>query len=210
MARRLDGLVAGDLPETLGPLNLNLKRQAFKAGRGGPAGTFGSLSRQWRYRPTEEASRRWSDLTIEVDDPYVGWHEVTDCYKAKGWVLDSRKIVSAKGVDRVVAQLTRPLEGKALVAFSMDDARGEPLRPPSGAGWRAVLGERITQAWWRFRGAPRAAGRGSGGGPVPSYMVQVLVEANRPFTEADEREALALLDQVRETARRRVQSDGGG
>jgi exosortase len=206
LTRRLDGLVAGDLPETVG----ELKREAFRTARIGKAGTFGSASRQWSYRPTGEAGKGLSGLVVEVDDPYVGWHEVTDCYKAKGWVLESRKIVSAKGVDRVVAKLTRPLEGEALVVFSMDDARGEPLGPPSGAGWRAVLGERLTQAWWRFRGAPRGPGQGSSRGPVPSYMVQVLVEADHSFTEADERAALALLDGVRDTVRRRVRPNGGG
>jgi exosortase len=203
---RLAKLEAGDLPDRWGAL----RRESFESTPVGPKGTMAPSWRRWEYRPDGPTGRMGLSLTASVDDPYLGWHEAADCYRVRGWVVDSRRIEPADGADRVVVRMTRPLEGTGLLIFAYDDARGAPVNPPSGAGWRSVLGERITQGWWRLQGGRRSVGLGSSGGLVPTYLVQVLVQSDRPLSIVDEQRALAFFDQARTAVRRRVRPEGGG
>jgi len=205
---RLAKLEAGDLPDRWGAL----RRVSFESKQAGPKETMASSSRRWEYRPVGPAGPTGLSLAASVDDPYLGWHDVSECYQGLGWVIDSRWVVPAPAdaAGRVVMRLTRSLEGTGLLVFAYDNARGAPIRPPSRAGWRAVLGERITQGWWRLQGGPRSLGLGSTDGPVPTYLVQVLVQSDRPLSAVDEQRALVFFDQARAAVRRRVRLEGGG
>jgi hypothetical protein len=202
LEERLGTLKAESLPLSLGPF----RRQSFESSRYEDIGSLGVSSRKWMYLPGGTPGP--TSMTADVANPYIGWHEVTDCYKAQGWVIKSRWYTAVNGADVVVVRMERPLEGAALLVFAFDDARGDPLRPPEGPGWHAVLGERLSQGWWRLWGSPQGPGRGKSSGPVPSYQVQLLFLSPMPLSARDERQALDLFEQVRTAVRRHVRPTG--
>jgi exosortase len=204
LEERLATLTAETLPQNLGPF----RRQDFEASRSEAAGILGSRSRIWRYEPEGAPGASAPAMTVDVSNPYIGWHELTDCYKSQGWMITSRWYTSVNGADAVVVRMERPLEGAALLVFASDDARGDPLRAPEGAGWHAVLGERLSQGWWRLWGAPQGPGRGRSSGPVPSYQVQLLFLSPMPISDEGQRQALDLFGQVRTAVRRHVRPTG--
>ncbi len=204
LERRLAVLGANDLPDHWGPL----KRASFKADRI-PAQNMGWWERHWLYRPPGTPSPSAWTATAEVADPFIGWHEVTDCYQARGWVVESRTVVPGRNGACVVLRMSQPLEGTGLLLFALDDARGLPLRPPVGAGWLGVLAERLTQGWWRLHGSPRGTARESEGAG-PSYLVQLLIQSQTPLTTEEEARAVTFLNDIRAAIRLRVRSEGDG
>jgi exosortase len=202
---QLRTLKAESLPEDLG----GFRRVAFDSTASGPANAGAAHARRWLYKPGVMLGPAVPTMTVEVDSPYVGWHELTDCYKAAGWVIKSRSKAPVKGAAAVVARMDRPLEGTSLLVFGFDDSRGRPVSPPDGPGWRAVLRERVSQGAWRLRGALGGLARGSSGRPVTSYQVQLLVQTSKAPTAEDEAQALALFERVRNDVRRNVRATGG-
>ena len=195
LVRSLASLKADDLPERVGPY----QREGFAVERTGTPGIRGEYSRVWSYRSPRATAG------VSADYPFVGWHEVPDCYRGEGWVLQGRT-VEPGGADqagpRIAATMVKPLERYGLLVFAFDDERGEPLSPPSYRGWRAVLGERLSFGHMRLLGG-LPSGR-SRGGTVPSYQIQVLWYSEHPPTPADEGQVREIFEQARAAFRRAV------
>ena len=195
LERSLASLKADDLPERVGPY----QRAGFAVERTAAPGIRGEYSRVWTYRSPRATA------VVSADYPFVGWHEVTDCYRGEGWILQGRTVEpggAEQAGPRVAAGMVKPLERYGLLVFAFDDERGEPLSPPSYRGWRAVLGERLSFGHMRLLGG-QPSGR-SRGGTVPSYQIQVLWDSEDPPTPADEGQVRELFEQARAAFRRAV------
>jgi hypothetical protein len=193
LERSLAPLTAVDLPERVGPY----RREGFDVEQNAAPGIRGEHSRVWTYRSPRATA------VVSADYPFVGWHEVTDCYRGEGWILQGRT-VEPGGADqagpRVAAGMVKPLERYGLLVFAFDDERGEPLSPPSSRGWRAVLRERLSYGLMRLHGG-QPSGQ-SRGGPVSSYQIQVLWASEDPPTPADQGQVRELFEQARAAFRR--------
>jgi len=196
LARSLASLKADDLPERVGPY----QRAGFAVELTGSPGIRGEYSRQWTYRSPPRAT-----VFVSACYPFLGWHEVTDCYRGQGWILQGRT-VEAGGEDqagpRVAATMVKPLECYGLLVFAFDNEQGEPLSPPSYCGWRAGLRERLSFGYMRLLGG-QPSGR-SRGGTVPGYQIQVFWDSEDPLTPADERHVREMFEQARAAFRRAV------
>src|SRR5271166_1591998 len=82
LERSLASLKADDLPERVGPY----QREGFAVERNGSPGIRGEHSRVWTYRSPRATA------VVSADYPFVGWHEVTDCYRGEGWILQGRTV----------------------------------------------------------------------------------------------------------------------
>jgi exosortase len=193
LERSLASLKADDLPERLG----EYQREGFAVEQNAAPGIRGEHSKVWTYRSPQATA------VVSADYPFIGWHEVTDCYRGTGWILGGRKVEAGgagQAGPRVAAGMVKPLERYGLLVFGFDDERGEPLPPPSYRGWRAVLSERLSLGQIRLLGG-QAAGRSSGG-TMPSYQIQVLWESEEPPTPADENQVRELFERARDAFRR--------
>jgi exosortase len=195
VGRSLAALSADVLPESWGPF----RRESFDVSREGARSLRGEEARCWTYR-SERAT-----AVVSVHHPYLGWHELTDCYRAQGWRVDARRVEPGGDGSCVSARLSSPPERYAALWFSFFDGGHRPVSPPGG-GRLAYLRERMDLALGRASSGWR--GRG-GGATVPSYLIQLLVKADDPLSPADEAEARAFFDRAGAALRRRASGGQG-
>lgn len=86
----------------------------------------GEFSNSWMYRSPASAA------LVSCDHPFVGWHQLHQCYLKSGWTLDSQEVVNGPGDwGAVVLRLSRGHGGEfATVIYSHFDRSGEPIQPP--------------------------------------------------------------------------------
>lgn len=183
---RFEALKADDMPETWGLF----RRTSFAAAHQGPRYGRGEFLRKWVYQSPA------AEFSVAVSYPFVGWHELTDCYQAEGWFIDSRTAERDPKGDFAFVRLSKPLEKSGLLWFGFDDGAGAPHPAPTQRGWQANLRERLGLGWWRslFR-------RNGTGDALASYQVQLLMESSAPLSTADEAQARQLVREARETFR---------
>ena len=63
---------------------------------------------------------------------FRGWHELSQCYSAQGWILESRSIHENKSDEwhYVVSEFSKPPNESALVVFSLFFEDGSAVKPP--------------------------------------------------------------------------------
>ncbi len=187
-----------DLPETIGDwrwVQDSDSVSAYQSTTREAASDFGMRSDQWIYDGGKY------NVMVAMDQPFPGWHELTQCYENSGWVpiASGRQYKEAKdkaGNDWPYIQVdfTKPTGEKAYLLFSLFDASGEPFEAP--ADWGAVNSFLIRV---RNRLSPQVRKRLFN---AESYQVQAFVPMARTLTD-DERKAitenyLELREKVRE------------
>ena len=63
---------------------------------------------------------------------FLGWHELTQCYKGNGWTVSGRRIISPtddQSWPYVIAELTNETNERALLVFSLFYHNGAPVVP---------------------------------------------------------------------------------
>lgn len=71
------------------------------------ASAFGEHSQVWQYQGNGRRS------TLSLDYPFVGWHELTECYESQGWFVESRTTgETADGFSYVTVTMRHPLTGR--------------------------------------------------------------------------------------------------
>ena len=84
----------------------------------------GHYTHYWRY------SNATTSVRYSMDFPFVGWHELSDCYVGQGWKVSSREVhESADGGAYAQVQLRRPTGDSAILCFALHDATGQSLNP---------------------------------------------------------------------------------
>jgi hypothetical protein len=187
--RRFSSLKAEDMPAQVGAY----RRESFAANRQGPRYGRGEFFRDWVYRAPDAL------VQVAVSYPFIGWHELTECYQAEGWMIASRRVEPEVQGNAIVVALSKPLEKSAVLWFSFDDGTGAPVPPSRYGGWRANLRERLTLGWWRSA----LFGRQSDDSKT-SYQVQLIVQSDHPLTADELRDARLLFERAREKLRSTV------
>jgi exosortase len=100
-ACRLASLRAADLPASWGPF----QRSGSQAAESKIVQAGAAISSRWLYR--------WGERTVHVslDGPFLGWHELSGCYVAAGWVSQGRSVQpgdSNRGAFRAVRMERSP------------------------------------------------------------------------------------------------------
>lgn len=197
LPRSFEGLNASSMPAYPG----TLRRVGFTEQKRDWDNSWGEYSRTWNY------SAPGRSVSVSVDYQFVEWHELTLCYRSRGWTMLSRKTMPASAVGggsgSVVTAEFGNLEGQyASLLFGLYDRKGRPLDPPDTVSTLTLLGERL-RSWVR---TGEAGGRD---GELLSYQIQCFqISEHRP----SEQEFSALCGLFDETRRRvdRVVMKGAG
>ena len=187
-------LGAETLPERLA----NYQRVDFRTDHRDWDNSWGEFSRSWLYRgPARGAS-------VSLDYHFIDWHELTICYKGRGWaMLDRRfepapaasgekssKMAEGTGGSVVVAEFSN-VEGRhGYLIFGLYDRKGRPLDPPESKGTRKLLRERL-ESWVRTGDA------GGRDGELLCFQLQVFMEGEGLPSRSDVAVARELFGQAR-------------
>jgi exosortase len=181
---RLLALHADDLPVSQGPF----QRQGSQTIRRELGHSSGRFSRLWTYR--------WGRRTVSVslDGPFMGWHELTRCYLGQGWTLLERSVQpgESRGSSFAAVRLERGPEQVGELFFSLFDFRGKVLEPWGPGGRLGYAGERL--AFWRRQ---------------RTYQVQMFVTAGEALTSAERVQAQAFFESARSRLIACLGSGGG-
>jgi len=95
----------------------------------------GEYTHYWVY--TQDSSR----IRYAMDFPFVGWHELSNCYEGQGWHVDQRDVhTDASDQAYAQVQLSRPTGEFALLCFSLHRADAAAINPDTG---RLTLVEKL-------------------------------------------------------------------
>ena len=100
-------------------------------GKGDVAGIIG-WSHSWDFESSGNAA------LVSFDQiGFFGWHELTLCYEATGWIVTNRfiKADQAAGWHCVVADMSNTSGAKALMLYSIFDGTGVAKKPPEMSGY---------------------------------------------------------------------------
>jgi exosortase len=101
----------------------------------------GHFSHIWRYRSENQLA------DVSVDFPFLGWHELTRCYQARGWRVVHRTVQSSPAADAgdsfVEVELRKPTGEVGLLQFCLYDGAGRPVTPQR-SHWKGIRGKLMT------------------------------------------------------------------
>jgi exosortase/archaeosortase family protein len=109
------------LPDAVG----DYRREKFELTKRAAGAALGQKSQTWYYQAPQTES------AASLDYPFYGWHEITECYIAQGWRIDSRDLTKL-GDGTTVVEVTMHKADRAdfgHLLFLVCDPAGEPLRP---------------------------------------------------------------------------------
>jgi len=181
----------GDIPDEIA----NWKKIDYSKDLRNRSADFGLRSDAWQFRAPRCAPR------ISFDQTFPGWHELTTCYKNAGWNLIKRTRVEpssqtvAQGWPYVEATFKKETGEHAYMLFSIFDARGESVDPPSswgGFGSQLIRLKGRMAHKWRSKLFQSEA-----------YQTQVFVQTNGPINEDLRTEVRDRYLVIREVIRQR-------
>ena len=141
-----------------------------------------SWSQAWQFRNGVTVAT----VSFDQANSYNGWHELSECYSAQGWTLESREIFDESGDwPFVVSRFSKSPSLHNVIVFSLFFNDGTPVEPPDFTINQAVnrdmslvekLGYRATRSGRTDR----------------SRQCQVLVTQTQPISEDQEKQAVEL------------------
>lgn len=146
------------------------ERKDFKIHRRERDSSFGEFSQVWLYAEPEARA------ALSLDYPFIGWHELAECYTAQGWNIESRTIGPqfADCVRPVEVRLIHPQTARyGMLQFILVERDGRSL-PPREHGELGELGDRL-QIGTDLSGEGRNA---------LTYQIQLFVETYVPLNDA--------------------------
>jgi exosortase len=126
--QRATAVAENTMPTSVG----NLTRRKFEAQKNKPDDIHGMYSRLFQYVDPDNLT-----YVTSFDFPFAGgWHELTECYVASGWLPRERKVKAAPadaGAWKYVeADFEKTGDAFGTVFFTEFDQYGEPLEPNEG------------------------------------------------------------------------------
>ncbi len=127
--------VVTNLPEDFLPAEIGPWSEGqFKSIDRGTGSDFGEHSRTWKYFTGDYT------LEISVDYPFQDWHELSVCYRSRGWETSNQRIVNQTTRE---LDMQLPSSERALLIFDLCQTDGSPYEAPAGGflhpTWRRVL-----------------------------------------------------------------------
>src|SRR5262249_2070186 len=139
--------------------------------------TLGVYSQTWHYQKGQRT------VSLALDYPFVGYHDVTICYTDKGWTVSELHSATAKSstapAPHVQARMHDDLGLQGALWFSPVDERGRWLPMPGR--------ERNLLDRWKIAGKPLPT----------TYRIQVLATAYSPLPAAEEQQIGDFFEQAR-------------
>jgi exosortase len=131
------------------------------------------FSKVWEYRNGNVV------VSVAIDYPFNGFHDVTGCYLLQGWKLESE--VTERGNESVwdynFSRITKSDLVNGTLWFGLNEADGKPVPPQILTGFN------------RFKNLDVGSAR--------CFQVQALVQSFTPLSAQDEQTARAFFHQVR-------------
>ncbi len=145
------------------------------------AQTQGINSQSWNYQNGDLVA------SVAIDYPFLGYHDVRECYSLVGWSIDHAERESSPGgpgdpagIPHMAVEMSREPVSHASLWFSTVDEEGNWLERPAVA--KGLL-ER-----WQLTDQPLTS----------SYRVQLLVTAYAPLSAAERDQARQLFFAARQ------------
>lgn len=147
---------------------------------------------------------------VSVDYPFVGWHELSNCYVGRGWRVESRRIQPTDRPDQdveeyVQVELNMPNGDHGLLFFSLFDSAGRSVNPRREVR-RTLTTKLAANPLLRFLGSDAAT---TAPDALSIQIQQFLKTRSRPSAEERER-ALAHFLEFRDLLRARWLDRRGG
>jgi exosortase len=178
-ARAFAALDESAMPEKVA----EMRRIGFRAETRDHDLTWGENSRTWSY------GAPLGSVMVSLDYPFVGWHDLTDCYLGRGYQVVSRRVVATgESGQALLVDLSRRDGRFARLLFGLFDREGKPLRPPDDRGFFDALTTRVSS--WRLTDAPAIESS------RPTHQVQVIQMSASPPKDNDSPDLLALYRQA--------------
>jgi hypothetical protein len=191
---RFQAVGADALPARLGPL----ERAGFRTEHRDWDNSWGEDSHIWSYRSPARSTN------VSLDHAFVGWHDVTVCYRGQGWQLAGTSVETMStssggtGEPRVHAEFRNVQGTRGDLLFGLYNRQGRALDPPEAVGRLELFRTRL--ASWLRRGEP--TGRG---GEQISFQLQVFSTGDGPPSPGER----AALDALYSTALASVRARAG-
>jgi exosortase len=147
--------------------------------------TEAAKSEVWQFR------RGDAFVSVAMDYPFTGYHELTICYSESGWKVRSEAADPPAGMTRVM--MDKP-NGDGYLVFAQLDESGRPVMQPPLPDPHTVWGWLVARVpiARQMVGSERLAISG------PSYQVQTLLQSSGPTTADQRRATEALFHDVRQ------------
>ena len=105
-----------------------------------------SSSDEGQYSQIWDYASELGNCQVSVDYPFVGWHELSRCYRAHGWTVSERTVryerdPQGKRWPLVEVEMQKPTGAEARLLFTLVDLSGQPVTPRTThwSGWRGKL-----------------------------------------------------------------------
>jgi exosortase/archaeosortase family protein len=112
-------LGAEALPAAVG----DYRRENYERVKRANGSLLGEISQTWYYDGPQSKS------AASLDYPFFGWHEITECYNAQGWQIDSRRLEQLDDGTTVVEVEMHKVERAEFghLVFLVCDPAGGPI-----------------------------------------------------------------------------------
>ncbi|MEM0924749.1 MAG: exosortase U [Planctomycetota bacterium] len=94
------------------------------------------------------------DAQASIDYPFFGWHELPECYRARGWKIEAQRVdrftTQPGGVASgatIYVDMIGPDGEHGLLVYCLFDAKGHVVGTPSADWLRRIRSSVVTGAW---------------------------------------------------------------
>lgn len=174
--------------------------RGFKADSRRDDSQWGARSQVWHYRKDSK------EITVSLDYPFLGWHDLTTCYAVDGWTIDKRLAEPVPRSERamhvigpeerfVKTSMRRPEKNDyGYVVYQCFNDRQVPIPVPEFNLFH-MLGMRL-KAYKQRLMTLGASGSGMND-QVRSYQLQVMLQDHgRPLPQ-DEADVVKVFQEFR-------------
>ena len=160
--------------------------------------------------------------SVEIDYPFFGWHNLTNCYSLRGWEVRSSATIETNlpgqpPGDTVEEVLTRGVDDRAFLLYSMHDSGGRILkRPEKGPSSRWLQAHMLSPRGLNIHlcslfHIPIAEQQVFSAEPewfMPTLQMQVFVQGLRPLDDASKAQVREYFDRARDVLLQELSAQG--
>jgi exosortase len=150
--------------------------------------------------------------SVEIDYPFFGWHNLTNCYSLRGWNVRSSTTLETnlpgqQPGDTVEQSLTRGVDDKAFLLYGVHDSSGRILkRPEKGPSSRWLQAHLLSPrglnihlcSLFNIQVADHQVFSAEPEWFMPTLQMQVFVQGLKPLDETARAQVREAFDRARE------------
>ncbi|MGB7326149.1 MAG: exosortase U [Rubripirellula sp.] len=133
-----------------------------------------------------------------LSQPYMGWHELTICYKVQNWNMTARNSVTVPGEQEpvVVADFVSEDGRHGCLVFSGVNSNGKLPRTPGHSPYARILAPVYPLIMDDFAETS---------GSAQTLMLQYWMTQSQPISEADKQNAVDAMVKIRQHASKEIE-----